>query len=109
MGVSFESASATSTYREKTDLRAPIALTSGEEERVAALYRVRGVPLTLTVNDAGRVVHVHRGTFDDPADVDSLFSEMSLDAFSPPRTEDDGPAAPGIAVDASMATSGRRR
>lgn len=79
IGVAFDSLEDTRAYVREHGLRGPVALAEGDERRIASLYRVGGVPLTVMLNPDGRVVYVRRGTFDRPDLVDSVFFALEPD------------------------------
>jgi len=71
IGISFDSLEASRAFAQKHELGFP--LVPLPDERVAGIFRVSGVPLTLVVDDKGRVVHTRRRQFTQPA-ADSLIS-----------------------------------
>ena len=72
-GLSLDPAPATQAYVEEHGLRFPMVLF--DDERYRELYRVRGIPITLVVDEIGAVEYVRLGSiFGDWADpvVDSV-------------------------------------
>lgn len=72
-GLSLDSAPETRAYVEEHELRFPVVLF--DDERYRELYRVRGIPITLVVDEIGAVEYVRLGSiFGERADpvVDSV-------------------------------------
>lgn len=59
-GLSLDPASATRAYVEEHELRFPVVLF--DDERYRELYRVRGVPITLVVDEIGAIEYVRVGS-----------------------------------------------
>ena len=74
-GLSLDPAPETRAYVEEHGLRFPVVLF--DDERYRELYRVRGIPITLVVDEIGAVEYVRVGSiFGERADpvVDSVVS-----------------------------------
>lgn len=78
LGVSIDSTARTLAYARTNDLSFPVAVLPGDEW--LALYRVAGVPLTVVIDTAGRVVHKRRGLISTRAAVDSVVTRALDDA-----------------------------
>jgi peroxiredoxin len=84
IGVSLDSASITRTYVREHALPFPVALL--DDPGAAAMYRIPGVPLTIVIDDLGRIRLVRPGRFTRTAG-DSLAAFLSIE-----RTRGDGVA-----------------
>jgi peroxiredoxin len=76
LGVSLDSAALTEPYVREHQLIFPVALLDGA--RAAGVYRIRGVPVTVVVDQAARVRLVRPGRF-TPAAADSLIRFLAAD------------------------------
>jgi len=69
LGISLDSAAVTRSYVRKHQLVFPVALL--DQARAAGYYRIRGIPLTIVVDQAARIQLVRPGRF-TAAGADSL-------------------------------------
>jgi peroxiredoxin len=76
LGVSLDVADLTERYAREHQVIFPVALLDGA--RAAALYRIRGVPVTMVVDQAARIRLVRPGRF-TPAAADSLVRFLAAD------------------------------
>lgn len=65
IGVSFDSVALTRSYVTTEDVRYPV--TSLPSQRIASIYKVTSVPLSLIVDSDGRVLYSHNGPVDSLA------------------------------------------
>jgi hypothetical protein len=74
LGVALDSAGPTRAYVETNALRFPVAIL--EDPRDISMYRIPGVPLTVVIDDVGRIGLVRPGRFTSVG-ADSLASFLS--------------------------------
>jgi len=70
IGVSLDSLHLTQAYRAEHRLSFPIVLM--DDQRYMAMYRANQVPLTMLVDETGRVSLARAGELTDPAAIDSV-------------------------------------
>jgi len=75
LGVSLDSAGLTRAYVETNSLRFSVAILG--DARDVSMYRIPGVPLTMVIDDMGRIGFVRPGRFTS-AGADSLASFLSV-------------------------------
>lgn len=96
-GVALDSMPAAREYVEEHELRFPVGVAS--DRRLAALYRVRRVPLIAVIGPDGRVVYTREGALNDAAAVDSVKAVL--------RPSSAAQAPPTDAPQISQASGGR--
>ena len=74
LGVSLDSEAITQAYVETNSLPFPVAIL--DDARDVSMYRIAGVPLTMVINEMGRIGLVRPGRFTS-AGADSLASVLS--------------------------------
>jgi peroxiredoxin len=72
IGVSLDSLRPTIDYVREHALTVPVVELA--DRRMRALYRAKGVPITLVVAEGGRVLHARMGALTTPNAVDSVLS-----------------------------------
>lgn len=75
--VALDSASLVEAYRRERGLEVPVLVVT--DRRLGALYRVNRVPLTMLLDDAGRVLLARIGELSDPAAIDSVRSALTAE------------------------------
>jgi len=73
-GIAFDSLSSSIPFVQDHDLEFP--LVPLPDERIAGVFRVSGVPMTMVIDDRGRVTYSRRGVFTG-VDSDSLVAFLS--------------------------------
>ncbi|MEW5929612.1 MAG: TlpA disulfide reductase family protein [Gemmatimonadota bacterium] len=92
-GISLDSAEVTRSYAAKNKL--PFPVVRFPQDKLTAIYRAGSVPLTVVLDEEGRMIHSHLGELRERASIDSVLTMVRWQPEPRPAQQPGRAAAPG--------------